>query len=465
MEQGIEKEVLRTSALPHPHLFQASDIRGVYGETLFDHDAYHIGFQLAQMLVNTKTQPWVTVVRDHRPSSEPLFHKLTLGLTEGGVNVYDLGIGPTPLATHGMNVLQALGAVMITASHNPAHHNGFKITLFNQGTLRGNQLQQLQEPLPLCKTASHGQVQTLSLLGSYVDTLLAGRSLKEKNLKIIWDIGNGVCGEPVRRLMGHIHGYHRVVFATPDANFPNHHPDPSRPENMQHLQKLMSQEKGDLGFSFDADGDRVGMIDEAGNVWFGEDLFFLISDLLLKNNPGACFVADVKVTDYLESWIKERGGSLIWSRTGHGFIKEAIQKNEAIFGGEYSGHLYFNDGYGGVDDGLYAAIRIIEWAMQSDVSLSSFYASLPKRFALREELIHFSDHGVKIQKMKTIKTILENEKVPFSDLDGVRVTRPYGWWLIRPSNTIPALTLRAEGMTARDLDTLKSEMEEYLNHA
>jgi len=448
---------------PNLDIFQACDIRGIFGKTLFEKDAEHLGFAFAMALKDAPHKA-IAVLRDARQSSPILSEALIRGITMAGWDAVDLGVGPTPLLYYSVDVLDVAGGIMITASHNPKDYNGFKLCT-TSGPFFGEALKKLTETRDFSqKAAVLGRKEERFMMSCYTSWLTKGLTLTGKPLKIIWDMGNGVCGETTAGVMGKISAIHVLINATPDPSFPVHHADPADLKNMVQLKNFVLKERADLGVAFDADGDRVGFVDKKGNVWFGEDLAYLFTDDLLKKHPGASFIVDVKMSDQVADWVKARGGHVILNRTGHAFIKEALKTSPAIFAVEYSGHVYFKERFTGMDDGLYAALRVIELIMQG-ASLSDLYATFPEGHGIGEELVTFPNHQAKQAAMETLKTLLQKEGVAFSDLDGIRVSKDMGWWLIRGSNTVPALTLRVEGASLKGLHTMQAEMDGYLKKA
>ncbi len=422
-------------------IIRAYDIRGVYDKTLKDKDAQVIGNLFGLTVGNGKT---VNVGYDGRISSLNLKNNLIDGLLESGVNVNEIGLCPTPLMYFSCFHTDSEGGIMVTGSHNPKDHNGFKFVL-NNLPFYGEQLKKM------CLTGNNysiinekGKKEILDFKDEYIKRLIKDLNQKKK-INIVWDAGNGSAGEIMRKISEKIQGKSILLFDEIDGNFPNHHPDPSEPDNLQSCIKTLKENKFDLGIAFDGDGDRIGIIDDKGRILSGDKILLIFAyDLLEKQK--ASIIGDVKCSQVLFDEVKRMGGNPIMSKTGHSHIKVNMKKYSAKLAGEMSGHIFFADKYYGFDDALYAAIRIIDILCNKSESLSQIVDKIPEVFNTPEIRIDCDDKE-KFLIVDKISSNLENSIHSFSKVDGVRVNSKDGWWLLRASNTQPVLVLRCESLS------------------
>jgi phosphomannomutase len=450
------------------HTFNAAilreyDIRGEVGKTLFEEDALALGRKFGLNLLQMGKKS-ICVGRDGRLTSPTLASALIEGLKEVGLEITNLGVGPTPMTYFGLKHLGVDAAIMVTGSHNPAPDNGFKIALQNRPFF-GKDIQAVAAIDETKGSKKPGTEQVVDLRETYVKRLLTDYHPPEddtkKSLKIVWDVGNGATGEILKFLVRGIDAKHILINESIDGTFPSHHPDPTVIENLAQLMGTMKLHHADVGIAFDGDGDRIGVVDGKGRVLWGDQLLLILAREVVKNNPGAVIIADVKSTQALFDEIKELGGNILMARTGHSLIKAKMAETGALLAGEMSGHIFFADKYYGFDDALYAAVRLIDILQHSEISLTQMIDSLPKLYNTPEIRIECADE----KKFKVIDSIshqLENEHAEISTIDGVRVSRQNGWWLLRASNTQPAIVARCEAPTAKDLDVLKQEVSSYL---
>ncbi|MBS0184937.1 MAG: phosphomannomutase/phosphoglucomutase [Proteobacteria bacterium] len=449
----------------HPSILREYDIRGIFNETLFPEDFYSIGRLFAELVREKKNQeqPRIAVGFDGRLSTPQLVDALHRGLFEEKAHVFSIGCGPTPMASFAHYALDVDAVLMVTGSHNPSTHNGIKITLQKQPFF-GQEIQNLAlklKNLSSSSSSSHTSFFEIhDLRDLYVEKLLEGFMLK-KPLKVVWDAGNGSAGEIIERLVKRLPGEHILLNTKIDGNFPAHHPDPTVPENLDQLKDFILKTNADLGFAFDGDGDRLGVMDEKGRILWGDQILILLAEGVLKTMPGAPIIADVKASQLLFDKIEEFGGVPIMERTGHSLIKSKMREMKAPLAGEMSGHIFFADRYYGYDDALYAALRLLEILNMSSKSLSELYDDLPKRENTPEIRIESAGKDKK-EILKKIKEDLLKEGVSFNDLDGIRATFKEGWWGIRASNTQDVLTMRIEAETAEGLKHLKTDLFERL---
>jgi phosphomannomutase len=449
--------------LPSESLFRAYDVRGIVGETLDAADFLSVGHAYASHVADvcqTRT-PLIVALRDGRESSPNLMEAFIEGMLRAGAHVLDGGMGPTPLCYFATHHLNADGSVMITGSHNPPSHNGAKF-MCDGKSLFGAKLASLRKRIETGDLLhSRGKREEVEMLDEYVFELkksVNGSGALE-NLHIAWDGGNGAAGVAVEELLKGIKSPHTTLYLDSDSRFPNHHPDPSVAKNLADLQKAITGSKGAiaLGVAFDGDGDRMGAVDDLGRVISPDHLLMLLADDVLKRCPGATMIADVKTSDHFFTRVTtNKGNPLMWL-TGHAHIKTKMAEVGAKFAGEASGHIFFADEYYGYDDGIYAALRLARIVAESGKKLSELVDALPKIFASPEMRIDCADD----KKFGVIET-LQAQFPGAVALDGVRVTTPDGWWLIRASNTQAALSARAEASCADSLARVMHAMHNAL---
>ena len=348
--------------------------------------------------------------------------------------------------------LHADATLMITGSHNPKDDNGIKITLDNKSFF-GNQIKDLLEQ-SVNLNLGGGYINCADeVVNAYAIRLIQGISFK-KPLKIAWDTGNGAAGPLVEMLASLLFQHtHVLLFTEIDCNFPNHHPDPSVPKNMEHLVDVVKQHGCDIGFAFDGDGDRIGVVDSTGRIIAGDELVAIISAAILRQAPGSTIVADVKCSRNTFKAIEDAGGKAIMGRTGHSWVKQTMRENDAAFAGEMSGHMFFKHNYYGFDDALYAAVFLIDYLQNLDCSFSSIVELLPKLHSTPEMRVECCEER-KVTIVDEIKQKLLDVGKPFNDIDGVRVEETNGWWLVRASNTQSVLVVRAEADTEEYLQNI-----------
>ncbi|MBF0094918.1 MAG: phosphomannomutase/phosphoglucomutase, partial [Alphaproteobacteria bacterium] len=397
---------------------------------------------------------------DGRLSSPELEAAAVEGLVSCGLAVRRIGRGPTPMLYYATKVLDAAGGLMVTGSHNPPDHNGFKMLLRDRPFF-GADIHGLGETAAAGAFASGGGEATdHPLTESYVERLLWDYD-GTRPLSVVWDPGNGAAGEVTALLTGRLPGRHEVINAAIDGTFPNHHPDPTEPENMAQLQEAVRRGKADLGIAFDGDGDRIGVVDDLGRILWGDQILLLLAEDLLRSRPGATIIADVKTSQTFFDEIERMGGKPLMWRTGHSLIKSKMAETGAVLAGEMSGHIFMGDRYYGFDDALYAAVRLLGVASRSGEPLSARIDRLPKpvntpelRFPCPEER--------KFAVIDEVKARLAPEvasgRIKVVDIDGVRVMTDDGWWLLRASNTQAVLVARCEAASAAGLERLREQV-------
>jgi phosphomannomutase len=460
----------------HSSILRAYDIRGIYGKTLKDEDAFFVAKGFASFLTkNAKNK--IVVACDGRVSSPELKKQLIAGLVESGLEVIDVGVGPTPMLYFSVYQLEVDAGIMVTGSHNPKEHNGFKIMLKDR-PFYGQDIQDLAIIVNEKDfVEGKGSIHEKEIEDIYIEKIISdcviGKSESslldeidqfspKKELKISWDAGNGSAGRIMKKLTQRIFGFHILLFDEIDGNFPNHHPDPTVPENLAALKSSILQNNCDLGIAFDGDGDRIGVMDNEGEILWPDQLMALYAKEVLLSHPGATIISDVKASDILFSEIQKHGGKPLMWKTGHSLIKAKMKETNSPLAGEMSGHIFFADKYFGYDDALYAAIRLINIIYASSLSLADLRKSLPQAFSTPEIRIECDDDK-KFKMITKIIANLEKHKVKFNDVDGIRVSKHKGWWLIRASNTQPVLVARAESDSLENLELLKQDIKEQLH--
>lgn len=452
--------------MPENHRFHATilreyDIRGIVGETLDEQDAAMIGRAFGTAIARDGGKS-VCVGYDGRLSS-PKFEAAAIdGLKAAGLAVFRVGLGPTPMLYFAVNHLQADAGLMITGSHNPPNYNGFKMML-GKKPFYGEAIQNLGRLVAAGDFVSgEGRSESVAVEEAYVERLLRG--FQGSALRIAWDAGNGAAGRIVESLTQRLPGEHIVLNAEIDGTFPAHHPDPTEPENLVQLQDAVRDHGLDLGIAFDGDGDRIGAIDGAGRIVWGDSLLAILSRDLLRDVPGATIIADVKASQVLFDRISELGGKPLMWRTGHSLIKSKMAETGAPLAGEMSGHIFFAHNYYGFDDALYAAIRLLSAISKSGLSLTQLHDELPRVLNTPELRFPCPDDR-KFAVVEKIKERLKKAGANVNDIDGVRVTDADGWWLLRASNTQDVLVARCESQTEEGLQRLKDRLADNLKAA
>ena len=428
-----------------PVLFRSYDIRGVVGRSLNPAAARLIGLAFGAE-AGSRGQQTVVVARDGRGSSPVLCDALVEGLRAAGRDVLDIGLAPSPVLYFATHYLATRTGVMITGSHNPPEYNGLKLVLDGE-TLAGDAIQAIRARIEkgAWTEGQVGQYQTVEILADYI------RRVSEDipvclgtPLRIVVDAGNAVPGliaPDVLRALGH-----DVIelFCEVDADFPNHHPDPSQPANLADLIAMVKHERADIGFAFDGDGDRLGVVDSAGGILWPDRQLMLFAREILARHPRTPIVYDVKCSHLLARFIREHGGEPVMARSGHSLIKQRMQEEGALLAGDLSGHLFFRDRWYGFDDAIYAAARIAEILVARGTGSTELFGSLPAAHSTPELRLPMPESAHR-SFMQRLRSALDFPDGALTDIDGIRVDFARGWGLIRPSNTTPCLTLRFEG--------------------
>lgn len=443
-----------------PGILREYDIRGVVGKSLLFEDAHALG-QAFGTFVRRNGGRSVALCRDGRLSSPQISRAFSKGLRQAGIDVQSIGLGPTPMLYFAEHHLKTDAGAMITGSHNPPDYNGFKLTVGGK-TIYGEDIQQLGAIIANNGFSSGaGKVVRRSVAGGYAMRILQDADLA-RPLSVAWDPGNGAACTIIERLTKRLPGRHIVLNGKVDGTFPSHHPDPTLPETLEQLRQTVLSEKLDLGIAFDGDGDRLGVIDNKGRVLWGDQLMMLWSEEILRRQPGATIIADVKTSQTLFDAVERLGGKPIMWRTGHSLIKAKMRETGAQLAGEMSGHIFFADRYFGFDDALYAAIRLLNIVARSPRSLADLRDRLPVTINTPELRIECSEQD-KFPIVASVKRRLQVAGAAVNDIDGVRVQTPDGWWLLRASNTQNVLVARCEANDQAGLARLKHALSEQLS--
>lgn len=448
----------------HPTVLREYDIRGIMGETLSAKDAFHIGLAYASLHHSRlgKKNATVAVARDGRLSSPELADALCDGLATGGLNVVRLGIGPTPLLYFAVFHQDLDGGIMVTGSHNPPAHNGFKLMLGKKALFGADitEMGRIAAAAEWPQNQTKGDISSQSLLPAYIETLLDAYD-GQRPLRAVWDAGNGAAGDVMAAICAKLPGTHHMLNEKIDGTFPAHHPDPSVAENLLQLIDSVHKTGAEVGLAFDGDGDRVGVVDGRGRILWGDQIMALLAEDVLKQQPGATVIADVKASQMLFDHITKHGGKPLMWKTGHSLVKAKMAEIKAPLAGEMSGHIFFADRYYGFDDGLYAAVRLLGILARANTTLADWLDTLPVWHNTPE--IRFAcDENRKFIIIDEVKALLKQQGAYFVDVDGVRVQTPDGWWLLRASNTQAVLGARAESDSEAGLLRLTAQLAEAL---
>ena len=448
----------------HPSILRAYDIRGIYGETLFSADARYIGKTFASSVIRAtgKASPTIAMVFDGRLSTPELAGELIEGMKSTGATVWNFGLGPTPMMYFSVHHSGADAGIMVTGSHNPKNHNGFKMMLGKASFFAENITRMGEMAAIGSYETGEGNVVEKDCSDAYLEVLAAGYEAQgAKPLRAVIDPGNGAAGAISERLAKLLPGDHMVINAEVDGNFPNHHPDPTVPANMEQLIAAMQEHDCDLGIAFDGDGDRIGAVDKQGRILYGDQLMVLFSRDVLKSHPQATIIADVKASQTLFDDIAANNGQPLMWKTGHSLVKSKMKETGAKLAGEMSGHIFFADKYFGYDDGIYSAVRLINLLAHSDKTLETLMDEMPVVYNTPEIRIDVPEED-KFAIVDAFKERLANSPDNVIDVDGVRVVSADGWWLARASNTQAAIIVRAEGRDEAALEKLKDAIKENL---
>ncbi|MCC6263899.1 MAG: phosphomannomutase/phosphoglucomutase [Bryobacterales bacterium] len=451
----------------NPTVFREYDIRGVAERDLPSEGVESLGRAIGTFVRRQAAAgsgaPRMMTGADCRLSSPRLRTAIAKGLRLAGCDVADIGTVPTPVTYHSVLQSGAAGGVMVTGSHNPADYNGFKVML-GASTIHGEDIQELRRIIEAGDfTSGEGSLATVDAVTPYVEDV-AARFAFPRRVKAVFDGGNGTAGPVLKRILSCLNVEPIELFFEMDGHFPNHHPDPTVPKYLAHLQAAVRESGAELGIAFDGDSDRIGAVDERGEVVYGDMLMLIFAREILARRPGATFISEVKSSQILYDKIAELGGRPIMWKTGHSLIKAKMKQEGAALAGEMSGHMFFADGYYGYDDALYAALRLIDIVSRSGRPLSGQLEGIPVMHSTPEIRVDSEDE-TKFAIVAEAARMLAERSYPVDETDGVRVRFSNGWGLLRASNTQPVLVMRFEAGTAEDLAEYQATMDDLLAEA
>lgn len=441
-------------------IFRAYDIRGIVDQTLTTDGVYQIGCALGTTVLRAGEKQMV-VGRDGRLSGPKLIKALTEGILSTGCDVVDIGQVPTPVLYYATHHLNIASGVVITGSHNPCDYNGLKMIIQNQA-LYNDAVQNLYKMI--CKfdfQKGSGNLTECDVVSDYIQEIQKNIHAQPLNLKVVVDCGNGVAGAIAPALYQALGCTVIPLYCDVDGRFPNHHPDPGQPANLQDLVQAVKDHKADIGLAFDGDADRLGVVDNTGNIVWPDRLLILFAEEILSRKPNANIIFDVKCTRHVGEAISKLGGQALMWKTGHSLIKAKMQETKAELAGEMSGHLFFKDRWYGFDDGLYAGARLLEILNMAKKPSAELFSKLPNSLNTPELTIKIEE-AIKFETVQKLIQFARFQDAKVSTIDGLRVDFVDGFGLVRPSNTGPNLILRFEGDTQLALDRIKNQFRELL---
>jgi phosphomannomutase/phosphoglucomutase len=439
----------------NPRIFREYDIRGIVDQDLTDEVVRLLG-QAFATYISRQGKHRVVVGRDGRLSSPRFREPLVQGMVSGGLEIVDIGVCPTPVFYFSLFHLDREGGVMITGSHNPPEFNGFKVCVGKE-TLFGEEIQNLRKIIEAGKFAEgKGSVSFQEVIPAYQNYILQNIHL-DRRIKLVIDSGNGTAGAVAPKILRDLGCRVEDLYSKIDGRFPNHHPDPTIPENMKDLIAKVQEIGAEVGIGYDGDADRIGVVDPPGNIIWGDQLLILFAREVLRNHPGATIISEVKCSQNLYDDIARHGGRGIMWKAGHSLLKSKMKEEKALLGGEMSGHMFFADRYFGYDDAIYASCRLLEILSRTEKTLPELLGDLPKTFSTPEIRVPCPDE----EKFELVEKVRESFRKEYSivDVDGVRVLFPDGWGLVRASNTQPAIVLRFEARTPERLKEIRQLIE------
>jgi phosphomannomutase / phosphoglucomutase len=438
------------------NIFREYDIRGIVGRQLTDETVATLGRAVGTFFAQNGAKR-IAIGYDARRSSPGFCDLMTRGFNESGCDVVLIGMVPTPVLYHTVFTRDVDGGVMITGSHNPPDHNGFKICL-GKSTLFGSQIQEIKDiALSGVFSEGSGSVESVDVLDDYCRDIVSKIEMGERRLTAVVDAGNGMGGVTAVPVYESLGVELIKLFIEPDSNFPNHHPDPTVTENLQDMIAAVHEDKADIGLAFDGDGDRIGVVDETGSIIWGDELMILLSRSILKTNPGATIIAEVKCSQNLFDDIAAHGGTPVMWKAGHSLIKAKMKETGASLAGEMSGHIFFADRFYGFDDATYAGARVLEILSKTDKPLSELLSDIPPTFSTPELRVDCTDE----RKFEIVAAIASHFAGTHEviTIDGARILFEHGWGLVRASNTQAILVLRFEADSAQHLNEIRAIVE------
>jgi phosphomannomutase / phosphoglucomutase len=443
-----------------PGIFRQYDIRGVVGDDLTAEAALGVGRAYAALLRERGISGMVAVGRDNRPSGVMLRDALVQGLIAGGFDVVDIGVGPTPVLYWSLHHLPVVGGIQITGSHNPPEFNGFKMCVGTH-SLHSEGIQRLRALLDAPAAAQAGRVHTEDVGERYAHDMIERTGPLARRIKVVFDAGNGAGGPLTERIFSQMNVDPVFLFCDSDGTFPNHHPDPTVEENLEHLIAKVRETGAELGIAFDGDADRIGLVDSRGHIIWGDHLLILYArDVLARTGSGQSIIFDVKCSQALPDEIRKVGGVPVMWKTGHSLIKDKMKEAHAPIAGEMSGHMFFTEGFYGHDDALYAAARVLRILASSDKRVEEHLGDVPVFHSTPELRVDCADD----RKFEVVKAAVAHfsKTREVVGVDGARVLFGDGWGLVRASNTQAILVLRFEALTAARRDEIRAEFEAWL---
>src|SRR3954468_6701382 len=442
-------------------IFREYDIRGIAGRDLTEDVATAVGGAFAAFLAEKGVRGAISVGRDNRPSGVGLHKALIDGLLASGVDVVDIGVVPTPLAYWSQHKLDVVGGIQITGSHNPPEYNGFKLGL-QTNSIYGADIQHIFDLAVAGKfPRGKGKLRSEEVIDGYVEDIAARTGKLSRKLKVVLDCGNGAGALVVPKLFAQLGIQPHCLFCESDGTFPNHHPDPTVPKNLEQLIATVTKDGADIGIAFDGDADRIGVIDNEGEIIWGDYLLIIYArDAIARTGKGQSIVFDVKASQALPEAISKAGGVPVMWKTGHSLIEKKIHDTRAPVGGEMSGHMFFSAGFYGFDDALYGAARLLQIVADSGKSVRDLLADVPRFVSTPEIRVDCPDE-VKFGIVDEATRYFSAEYDVIT-VDGVRVLFGDGWGLIRASNTQPVIVMRFEARSNERLAAIQSEMEGWL---
>jgi phosphomannomutase/phosphoglucomutase len=442
----------------NPEIFRQYDIRGIAGKDMDEQDVVVLGKGIGTYL-QKQGNSYIAVGRDCRVTSDAYAERLMEGLTAAGCRVVDIGMCPTPVSYFAIRHLETQGGVMVTASHNPAEYNGFKICS-GVDSVFGEQIQEIRRLIEGGEfRQGPGSIENYEILPPYVEYVLDNISLKHP-LRVGVDAGNGTGGMTAVPILANLDCELHELYTDPDGTFPNHEADPTVAGNMQELIALVKARQLDVGIGYDGDADRIGVVDADGSLIYGDQLMILFSREILSRKPGATFISEVKCSQTMYDDITRNGGKAIMWKTGHSMIKQKMKEVRADLAGEMSGHIFFADRYFGYDDAVYATCRLLEILADTGKSIGQLLADVPRTYNTPEIRVDMPDSI----KFKVVEQVTDyfRQRENVIDIDGVRVLFGDGWGLVRASNTQPALVLRFEALSEKRLSEIRQIVESVL---
>lgn len=443
-------------------IFRQYDIRGIVAKDLTAEAARAVGMAYAANMAEKGMAGAVAVGCDNRPSGPMLRDALVDGLTSAGVDVIDIGVVPTPLNYWALHHLPVAGGIQITGSHNPPEYNGFKLSL-GKASVHGEEIQHLYAltQKPAAAAARKGKVSSVGVIDRYIDDVVARTGPLKRPIKIVYDCGNGAGSLVAPQMFKRLGVEGRGLFCESDGTFPNHHPDPTVPENLADIIAAVKEDGAEIGIAFDGDADRIGVVDGDGNIIWGDRVLILYArDVLERTGRGQPIIFDVKSSQALATAVENAGGKAIMWKTGHSLIKDKMKETHAPLAGEMSGHMFFTEGFYGHDDAIYGAARLLRILSDSGRTVAQLLADVPDFYSTPELRIEVPEE-IKFDLVdKAVKHF--RAKYDVIDVDGVRVLFGDGWGLIRASNTQPVIVARYEAQSPERLAAIRGEMEGWL---